>query len=51
MVQKMNQSFQEGADSKLELTVFSHQPILQRVEALKMKSDDIVASINNTEEK
>jgi len=44
MVQKMNQRFQEGVDSKLELIVFSHQPILQMVEALKMKSDDIPAS-------
>ncbi len=44
MVQKMNQSFQEGADSKLELIVFSHQPILQRVVALKIQSDGIAAS-------
>ncbi len=44
MVQKMNQSFQEGVDSKLELIVFSHQPILQKVGALKMKSGGIPAS-------
>ncbi len=44
MVQKMNQSFQEDADLKLELIVFSHQPILQRVEALKIQSDDIPVS-------
>ena len=44
MVQKMNQSFQEGADSKLELIVFSHQPTLQRVVALKIQSDGIAAS-------
>ncbi len=44
MVQKMNQSFQEGVDSKLELIVFSHQPILQRVVALKIQSDGIAAS-------